>query len=220
MTSADISHSQQKDPCIGEVWHAVTQNSADCANKGKHPDATLLSKEWEKLKVKDSVLYRMSKPPNRPVRQQLLLPQEFRETVLKFLHDQSGHLRFDKTYGLIRERFYLPRMKVQIEKYCKNCCRCIQRKTLPKRAAESHLNSDGPMDLICIDFLTIEPDSRNICNVLVVTDHYTQYAQAFATKDQKASTVAKILWDQYFIHYGQPRRVHSLDLKDVSSMNS
>ena len=210
MTSADISHSQQKDPCIGEVWRAVVQNCADRADKGKHPDMSLLLKEWEKLKIKDSLLYRMSKPPNKPFRQQLLLPQEFRETVFQSLHDQSGHLGFDKTYGLIQERFYWPRMKTQVEKYCKSCPRCIQRKTLPKRVAElSHLNSEGPMDLICMDFLTIEPDSRNICNVLVVTDHYTRYAQAFATKDQKASTVAKVLWEQYFVHYGLPKRVHS-----------
>lgn len=125
MSLADISHSQQKDPCIGEVWCAVVQNCADRANKQKHPDVSLLLKDWEKLKVKDSVLYRISKPPNQPVRQQLLLPQEFRETVLQSLHDQSGHLGFDKTYGLVRERFYWPRMKIQVEKYCKNCRRCI-----------------------------------------------------------------------------------------------
>ena len=126
MTSGDISQAQQKDPCLGEVWHAVSQNSADCANKGNHPDVSLLLKEWEKLHIKDSVLYRISKPPNKPCRQQLLLPQEFREDVLQSLHDQSGHLGFDKTYGLTRERFYWPRMKVQVEKYCKGCPRCIQ----------------------------------------------------------------------------------------------
>ena len=81
----------------------------------------------------------------------------------------------------------------------------------------AHLNSDGPMDLVCMDFLSIEPDSRNICNVLVVTDHYTRYAQAFATKDQKASTVARVLWEQYFVHYGLPRRVHSDQGRDFES---
>ncbi|XP_028853221.1 uncharacterized protein LOC114800249 [Denticeps clupeoides] len=65
------------------------------------------------------------------------------------------------------------------------------------------------MDLICIDFLSLEPDSKNVCNVLVVTDHYTRYAQAFPTKDQKSSTVAKVLWEKFFIHYGLPRQVHS-----------
>lgn len=68
-----------------------------------------------------------------------------------------------------------------------------------------------------MDSLTIEPDSRNISNVLVVTDHYTRYAQAFATKDQRASTVAKVLWEQYFVHYGLPKRVHSDQGRDFES---
>ncbi|XP_029104416.1 uncharacterized protein LOC114909432 [Scleropages formosus] len=218
LTPTDLSYSQQKDPCIGEVWHAVNQKNAERANKVRHPDVSLLLKEWDKLQVVNSVLYRMSKPPNKPPRQQLLLPQEFRETVLQSLHDQSGHLGFEKTYGLLRERFYWPRMKTQVERYCKSCLRCIQRKTLPKRTAElSHLRSDGPMDLVCMDFLTIEPDSSNLFNVLVITDHYTRYAQAFATRDQKAETVAKVLWEKYFIHYGLPKRVHSDQGRDFES---
>lgn len=63
-----------------------------------------------------------------------------------------------------------------------------------------HLHSDGPTDHVCMVFLTIVPDSRNIFNVVVVTYHF---AQAVATKDQKASTIAKVLWEQYFVHYGQ-----------------
>lgn len=73
LTAADISHSQQNDLCIGEVWHAVIQNSADHANKGKHPDVPLLLKEWEKLEVKD-LLYRMTKLPSSPVRQETVAP--------------------------------------------------------------------------------------------------------------------------------------------------
>lgn len=87
-----------------------------------------------------------------------------------------------------------PRMKSDVEEYCKSCARCIKRKTLPKKVAPlTHLKSDGPLDLVCMDFLSIEPDSINTENVLVITDHYTRYAQAFPTRDQKASTVAKVL---------------------------
>lgn len=60
-----------------------------------------------------------------------------------------------------------------------------------------HMQSDGPMDLVCMDFLSIEADSSNTENVLVITDHYTRYAQAFPTKDQKAATVAKVLLEKY-----------------------
>ena len=46
-------------------------------------------------------------------------------------------------------------------------------------------------------------------NVLIVTDHFTRYAQAFVTPNQKASTVAKNLWDKFFIHYGFPEKILS-----------
>ena len=46
-----------------------------------------------------------------------------------------------------------------------------------------------------MDFLSIEPDSKNKKDILVVTDHFTKYAMAIPTRDQKASTVAKSLWE-------------------------
>lgn len=73
------------------------------------------------------------------------------------------------------------------------------------------------MDLVCIDFLGIEPDNKDVRNVLVITDHFTRYAQAFPTRDQKAVTVAKVLWEQYFIHYGLPGRLHSDQGRDFES---
>lgn len=72
--------------------------------------------------------------------------------------------------------------------------RCIARKTLPQRVSPlNQITSNGPLDLVCIDFLPIEPDSKGIANVLILTDHFTRYAQAFPTKDQKALAVAKVL---------------------------
>lgn len=68
-----------------------------------------------------------------------------------------------------------------------------------------------------MDFLSIEPDSSNTENVLVITDHYTRYAQAFPTRDQKASTVAKVLIEKYFVHYGLPKRMHSDQGRDFES---
>lgn len=85
------------------------------------------------------------------------------------------------------------------------CGRCIARKTLPQRSAYlSHITSSGQMDLVCIDFLSIEADSKGICNVLVITNHFTHYAQAYPARDQKALNVAKILVEKFFVHHGLP----------------
>ena len=38
---------------------------------------------------------------------------------------------------------------------------------------------------------------------------FTKYAQAFPTRDQKADTVAKILWEKIIQNYGFPVRIHA-----------
>ena len=44
-------------------------------------------------------------------------------------------------------------------------------------------------------------------NILTVTDHFTRYAQAYVTPNQKATTVAKTLWDRFFVHYWFPEKI-------------
>ena len=74
-----------------------------------------------------------------------------------------------------------------------------------------------PMELLCMYFLKIEPDSRDTRNVLVITDHFTRYAYAIPTRDQKATNVAKVLWENVFVHYGFPERLHSDQGRDFES---
>lgn len=197
LSPTELSTGQKEDPGIGQVWSALSNGDVTQVDKTTHRACPLLLREWDRLKMQQGVMYRITSPPGKSRRSQLVLPEKYRNTVMKSLHDDSGHLGLDKTYGLVKDRFYWPRMKSEVEGYCKACVRCIKRKTLPKKVAPlSHLQSDGPLDLVCMDFLSIEPDSSSTENVLVITDHYTRYTQAFPTKDQKASTVAKVLMEK------------------------
>lgn len=148
----------------------------------------------------------------------MVLPETYRTRVLQSLHDEGGHLSIEKNTELCKYRFYWPKMNTDVEEYVKNCSRCIVRKTLPQRSAYmNHITSNGPFDLVCIDFLSIEPDLKGIGNVLVVTDNFTRYAQAYPTKDQKVLTVAKVLVDKFLIHSGLPARIHSDQGRDFES---
>ena len=64
-----------------------------------------------------------------------------------------------------------------------------------------------------IDHLTIEPPANSKpdkdVNVLIITEHFTWYAQAHITSSQKAPVVAKTLWDHFFVHYGFPKKILS-----------
>ena len=61
-----------------------------------------------------------------------------------------------------------------------------------------------------MDFLTIElGKTGKDVNILVVTVHFTHYAQAFITPLQTAQVVAQTLWDKFFMHYGLPQKILS-----------
>ncbi|XP_075451032.1 uncharacterized protein LOC142492246 [Ascaphus truei] len=214
----DLVDYQIRDPVTSIIRHAVEKRNPALLKRAPNDLVALLMREWDKFEVDNCLLYRVVQYHNHPDRRQLVLPKNLQYLVLKSLHDEHGHLGVEKTFGLVRDRFFWPKMREAVEQHCRRCSRCIQRKTLPTRAAPmAHLKSSGPMDLVCMDFLCIEPDSRGIGNVLVITDHYTRYAQAFPTKDQKAITVAKVLWEKFFVHYGLPNRLHSDQGRDFES---
>ena len=45
--------------------------------------------------------------------------------------------------------------------------------------------------------------------MLVITDHFTKYALAIATKNQTAKTTAEFFHDSFITHFGIPTRIHS-----------
>ena len=66
-----------------------------------------------------------------------------------------------------------------------------------------------PLELVHLEFLTFggkTDDSRSI-NVLIVTDHFTKYAQAYVTPKHTAAIVAKTLWENFLVHYGWPEKI-------------
>ncbi len=218
LTCSELKTAQDEDPIIGEVKREVELGKIVTYSKSSNDSVALLQRQGSKLKIHNKLLYRVTQSSSGREKLQLVLPEKYWTQVLCSLHDDSGHLGVERTAELLKDRFYWPRMSQHVEQYVKNCGRCIARKTLPKKVAPlNHITSSGPFDLVCIDFLSIEPDSRGIGNVLVVTDHFTRYAQAFTCKDQKALTVAKILCDKFFIHYGLPSRIHSDQGRDFES---
>ena len=56
--------------------------------------------------------------------------------------------------------------------------------------------------------------------MLVITDHFIRYAQAFPTQNQKALTAAKVLVEKFFVHYGLPSWIHSNQGRDFESLKS
>ena len=54
-------------------------------------------------------------------------------------------------------------------------------------------------------------------NVLVIVDHFTGYMRAYITKDQKASTVTKCLYEGFIFIFGAPEKIITDQSKGFTS---
>ena len=101
-------------------------------------------------------------------------------------------------------------MNKDVEGKVANCPNCILRKTKSNRFAELvSIETSQPLEMICIDFLCLEQSKGGYENILVITDHFTRYAQAIPTRNQTAQTTARCLWEFFIQHYSFPARIHS-----------
>ena len=66
-----------------------------------------------------------------------------------------------------------------------------------------------PLELVCMDYLLVETSSGGYQHMLVITDHFTRYAQAIPTRNQTEKTTAEALFSSFIVHYGFPKRLHS-----------
>ena len=140
---------------------------------------------------------------------QLVLPESEREQALQGLHDDIGHLGRDRTLQLLRARFFWPKMAEEVKLKVRNCPACVKRKTQrTDRAPLVNIVTSQPMELVSIDYLSLEASKGGIENILVITDHFTRLAHAVPTPNQTARTTAKVLYG-FFMDYGFPLKLLS-----------
>ena len=162
------------------------------------------------LKLIDGVLYRRTLSNNsqhQHLQHQIVLPKELFARVMQGCHDETGHQGRDRTVSLVRERFYWDTLYKDTSDYVAQCPRCLRRKGTTRPALLQPSFATQPLEIIHLDHLTLEPCKGQFESVLVVTDHFTRYAQAYAVKNQTALTTAKVLWEQFLRHYGFPQKI-------------
>ena len=199
---------QRENPTINKFLRGVTSNTKPCIDETDH-DGKVLVKEFTKLVISRGVLYRKV-AINEVDHLQLVLPPSYRETAIRGAHNDMGHPGKDRTFSILRERLYWPKMSKDIDSWISRCERCIKSKSSTSiRAPMVSIVTTEPLELLCIDYLSLETSKGGYQNVLVMTDHFTKYALAVPTKDQTAKTTAKVLFNEFFVHYGLCKTLHS-----------
>ena len=210
MDPRDMRLAQRQDRVIGMLLPYTTRKVRPTTDQLPNClEARQYIREFNRLTMQRGVLYRVIQLDGED-KLQLVLPQEYRKMALRGLHDDVGHLGRDKTLELVRHRFYWPGMSKDVEEWVSNCDRCIRRKTpANQRAPLVGITTTQPLELVCLDYLSLEASKGGFENILVITDHFTRYAQAIPTRNQTAKTTAEAFVNHYVVHYGLPRRIHS-----------
>ncbi len=205
MSAAEWRDLQRSDTVLAEVIEHLEGKVSVSSNS---PEVKKLLSEANKLIFQDGVLYR-NKVDHDDTIMQLVLPSKFHQQALRGVHDDVGHMGKERTLDLLQRRFYWVGMLRDVSLHLKNCDRCIRRKTKEQVSPLVSITTSQPLELLCIDYLSLEQSKGGVTNVLVITDHFTRYSMAIPTHNQTAKTTANILFKQFICHYGFPRKLHS-----------
>ena len=213
ITTEQMAEFQESDNQIGPILQWVKD--------GKFPSRSILysvkSKathklfyQLDRLVLKQGVLHRLYINEDMEYHQ-LVLPQRLQGRVLRSVHNDMGHQGLERTLELLRERVYWPMMADDASKWVSRCtcCQVAQGTYTDPKPKIGQLESNNPLDLLCLHFTKVDPLKTGKENVLVMTDAFSKFSVAVVTLNQKALTVAKALVEKWFHVYGIPSRIHS-----------
>ena len=117
----------------------------------------------------------------------MILPRRLKPLVFKEIHVDKGHLGYDRTLELIKERFFWLKMYDDVKYFVTKICKYIKDKTpntLPQAPLEP-ITTSSPMKLIGLDFLHLDTCTGDFQYLLVITDNFTRYTQVYITRNKR-----------------------------------
>ena len=144
-------------------------------------------RDFEKLFISkdDVILYRTIEE-----RTQLVLPKKLLPLVFTEFHVNMGHLGKEKTLQLIRDRFYKPKMVVNVTHFVTKVSSCVKRKKphIVLVAPMQTCSSAAPLEVIGLDFLHLDTCSGGYQYFLVLTDHFSKFVQVYPATNKSTKT--------------------------------
>ena len=137
---------------------------------------------------------------------QLCIPAQFRERVIKELHDRLAHAGFDRVYAALRVRFWWPGQYVFLKNYIRTCVECQQNKRQFHPNTNPILNLEVPLPLqrIHLDFHGPLVPSNGFTNILVLIDATSFWCELIPVTNCDAKTTMQALYDHFICRFGLP----------------
>jgi hypothetical protein len=153
--------------------------------------------------------------PKTVIRSQLVLPRSQITEALQMAHDcalTGGHLALKKTLFKIRARFWWPGMAAFVSEWIRTCPNCLARK--PNHVTVHRdmfsIPVSEPFEIMGMDILGPLPTTQHGNRyVLVCTDHFTKWVEAFAIPEFNGSIIGQLLVNNILCRFGTPKHILS-----------
>ena len=204
---------QKRDPQLAHIYECVTNQSKpklSAIHRVMSKPVCRLLLQFDRLSLIQGVLHHRTFHGDDEL-QQIILPHCLCDKVLYLLYDNHGHQGLQRVIDLLRARVYWPTMFVDAEHWVSQCQWCLVSKgdyNEPK-TVQGNLVANQPLELLCIDFTKADQSKGGKENILVLTDAFSKYSQAFVTPNQKSLTMAKVLVEKWFSIFAILAWIHS-----------
>ena len=135
-----------------------------------------------------------------------VVPASLRKFIVTKIHNES-HFGVDKTYGLLKSRFFWPNMYKSVQLIVSTCTICQKTKCdtqPPKAPLLPMIIPNTPMQFISMDIAYIPVDTHGYQYILVIGDIFSKFIQAIPLCDQKTKSVIEAFSKHWLYIHGNP----------------
>jgi hypothetical protein len=152
----------------------------------------------------------------------VIVPTELREKVLQKVHGSKarGHWGVLRTAAMVRTKYYWKGWAADVESAVAKCmpCEMVRLKKPGRQGRMMKYHPSRRFELVAVDILEMTPVTRRgNRKILVMGDMFSRFIVAVAMKDEKAETVARILFEKWITIFGPPEYLLSARGRNFTS---
>ena len=153
-------------------------------------------KDWDKISIKEGLV--VIKKIGASMRETLwvpLVPEKKVDGLIQEIHEGLKHVGRNKILGYMKTYFHFKNMSERIGEEIKKCLECKMFKDHldQNKAPHGQIHTTEVFQLICTDLAEMPRSKSGHKYFMVIVDHYSKWAQAYALKDKEASSIASCL---------------------------
>ena len=188
--SKDEDSNHTSDPFDDPILKYFLENNKTPSGLSKKQTKRLEKQQEHFLSIDGQILYRADKAS--PTYNHVVPPPNERRNLIADTNN-SAHFKTDTVFNNLRERYFWPKKKTDIERFIKNCSACLAFDSQPETGHKAlSLPCEPFMSRVGMDCVFELNEAKDGSKRMVVfTDYFTKWPEVFTIKNKTAAEIAR-----------------------------